>query len=85
MDAQPFTIWTYITWQLSQLFHLDKTDREWFITLLCPKWAQHTNDPIYVLAIGLGGTDPGRDKQNLLYHYRHIMGPSLIQTRNTNI
>lgn len=57
---------------MSQLFHLDKTDSERFLALLCPKWAQHTKDSRYAMAAGSGGTEPGRNRQTLLHHYRRI-------------
>lgn len=62
----------YIAAQLSQLFHLDKTDRERFLTLLCPKWAQYTKDSIYAIAADWGGIELGERRHTMLYHYRKI-------------
>lgn len=61
----------YIASQLSQLFHVDKTDNERFTILLCPHWAQHTADPISVIAVGSRGTQSA-GRHTLLYHYRRV-------------
>lgn len=62
----------YIASQLSQLFHIDKTDKEIFSILLCPTWAQQTWDPIFAIAMGSGGADSEGDSKTLLYQYRWI-------------
>lgn len=58
----------YIVSQLSQLFHIDKMDKERFSTLLCPAWVQDTADPISALTEGSRGTN-SVGKTTLLHHY----------------
>lgn len=76
----------YIASQLSQLFHIDKTDRERFLLLLCPHWAQQTADPIYAITMGTKTLEGRGDKKSLLYHYRRIwdlaMGKQDIPSHN---
>lgn len=60
----------YLTAQLSQLFHIEKTDRARFLTFLCPKWS-HSTDPFVAVAGGGGCIEMG-DRQSLFYHYRCV-------------
>lgn len=62
----------YIASQLSQLFHINKTDKERFLALLRPFWAQHTGDPITAISMSTGYTQETEYRQSLLYHYRRI-------------
>lgn len=62
----------YLAFQLSQLYHINKTDRLRFITLLCPQWAQYTTDPLMAIAVGRGGNESVGNRKSLLYHFRCI-------------
>ena len=62
----------YLASQLSQLYHIDKTDRLRFLTLLCPQWAQLTTDPLTAVAVGHRGGGSGGGRGSLLYQYRRI-------------
>lgn len=70
--ALPYFNFYYIASQLSQLYQLDKTDRERFGTFLCPHWAKRTSGPLCAIAVGSGGARPEGDSKTLLYHYRRI-------------
>lgn len=61
----------YLAAQLSQLFHIDKTDSTHFLTL-CPKWSLPTADPLTVILRGVGGSEARGDPGSLLYHYSRI-------------
>lgn len=62
----------YVASQLSQLYHVDKTDRERFLQVLCPKRTRRTNDPIYAIAVDSSSTEPHSQMKTLLYHYSRI-------------
>lgn len=57
---------------MSQLYHIDKTDRTRFLTLLCPKWAQNTTDPLTAITVGRGSNESEGNRKSLLYHFRCI-------------
>ena len=62
----------YIAAQLSQLYHIDKTDNQRFLTLLCPRVAQLTGDAIYAVSMGSGSIGSGKETASTLGHYRRI-------------
>lgn len=62
----------YLAVQLSQLFHIDKVDKDRFLCLLCPGWARPTRDPFTVILSKTGGMSKTSDRRSLLYHYRKI-------------
>lgn len=76
----------YIASQLSQLFHIDKTDKERFLILLSPRWVQYTRDPINGIAVGVGNTQSKDYRHSLLYHYRRIweLASSKLETTSFN-
>lgn len=62
----------YIASQLSQLFHIDKSDKDRFLTLLCPSWAQSTGEPITAISAGAENIISREYRQSLLFQYRRI-------------
>lgn len=62
----------YVAAQLSQIFHIDKVDRDRFLHSLCPKWTRQTLDSL--VAITGEGRDKGqkKDRKSLLYQYRRV-------------
>lgn len=62
----------YIAAQLSQIFHIDKTDSERFMHFLCPRWAHPTQDTLAVIAGKTTREDKNARGKTLLYHYTKI-------------
>lgn len=62
----------YLEAQLSQIFHIDKVDRERFLYFLCPKWVQQTLDPLVALTGRGGDKSQKTDRRSLLYQYRKV-------------
>lgn len=62
----------YLAAKLSQIFHIDKVDRERFLCNLCPRWSQTTQDSL--VAIKGGARSEGRtiNRRSVLYHYTRI-------------
>lgn len=58
--------------QISQLFHIVKTDRARFLTFLCPKWSHSTGEWLLQSRGGVRGSELMGDRTSLLYHYRCI-------------
>lgn len=77
--AVPELSYYYIASQLSQLYHIDKTDRERFYTPLCPNRTHHTSDPLCAIAIRSGGAKHRGDCKTLLYKYRRIWDIAIIK------
>lgn len=62
----------YLASQLSQIFHIDKTDRKRFLFLVCPKWIQQTLDPVLPMMGGRTGEGVGTERRSSLYQYKKI-------------
>lgn len=59
----------YLAAQLSQIFHIDKVDRERFLCFLCPKWSQTTLDSLVAITGGSEGEGGSADHRTLRYQY----------------
>lgn len=62
----------YIAAQLSQLFHIGKTDRDRFFTFLCPRWSHSTGDPLKAITGPVRAMHLAKEKASLLHYYRRI-------------
>lgn len=67
----------YVASQMSQLYHIDKTDRDRFLQLLCPKRVKRTKDSIYAIVVESSSTEPHSDNKSMLYHYSKIWAIAL--------
>lgn len=76
MAVPDFNIY-YIAAQLSQLFHVDKTDRKRYLHLVCPGWSQVSQDPLTVIAGKATGADRNTNRKTLPYHYTKIWNLSM--------
>lgn len=68
----------YLASKLSQLYHIDITDRLRFTTLLCSQWAQQATDPLTAIAVGQGGSESEGNRKSLLSQYRDAYGTLLL-------